>query len=483
MHPMIIYDDREWVADRLSRYTGVRRYGSLHVRGRSVTEHFVSALPDWARHRLTIIEPGANLESISSTLPSMRRGSGVLMMAARGAVLDSYALQQIIMRVPYSDRAVVDRRRHALFRYFPTIEALQDRWNEFRTAPLHKTDGADEVAVELAGETPLLDIGELPSLLQFIAGSTTARAFNDVSFDALTYRKRSANKAKIKAEHDYYSLIPTSMKPWMVGAYDYREDADGAEYKMLRYRFADAAFQWAHNAWSSEDFSEFLSRSLQFLSSRPSRPARRDQLEAVAESLFITKVRERWEQLLGSATGAQIIRGLSNSPGGERVVGAYEDYLSLVRANWRRVSAGEMVIGHGDPCLSNILYDPVTSTMKLIDPKGATTEDQLWTHSLYDYCKLSHSILGDYDYINNMLFEVKLNERAEHELALKQTAPNEFKREFEHRVSKTQDLLAIRLGEASLFLSMLPLHLDHPKKVVAFLLRARSILDGAKALA
>lgn len=39
------------------------------------------------------------------------------------------------------------------------------------------------------------------------------------------------------------------------------------------------------------------------------------------------------------------------------------------------------------------------------------------------------------------------------------------------------DVRVMRLGEASLFLSMLPLHMDYPNKVIAFMLKARQLLD------
>ena len=39
------------------------------------------------------------------------------------------------------------------------------------------------------------------------------------------------------------------------------------------------------------------------------------------------------------------------------------------------------------------------------------------------------------------------------------------------------DLYGIRLREASLFLSMLPLHKDDPRKVLGFLLRAVEIVE------
>ena len=40
------------------------------------------------------------------------------------------------------------------------------------------------------------------------------------------------------------------------------------------------------------------------------------------------------------------------------------------------------------------------------------------------------------------------------------------------------DLVLIRLYEASLFLSMLPLHMDRPQKVFGFIINALAILDS-----
>ena len=475
---LIIYDDREWVAEGLNRYTGMRRYGSLHVRGRSARDHILAALPEWARHRMITIEPGANLDDPSTALPSMRKDSGVLIISARGAALNPEALRQVVLRMHFAKTPVVDRIRNPLFVYYPKAEMLSDRWSDFREGPLHRLHEINDGAAELAGEPVLMDIGELPNLLKFIAGSTATRSFNEIRFDELTYRKRSTNKPKMRAEHDFYGLIPASMKPWMAGAFDYREEGDFAEYSMLRYHFADSAFQWVHNAWTKKDFGEFLSRALFFLESRAVREASRKEIETAAEDLFLDKVEARWRQMQADPAGAALLNSIANMPGGERNIDAFSDYLNLARTKWKLLSRGKMVIGHGDPCLSNILYDPATSTMKLIDPKGATSESELWTHSLYDYCKLSHSILGDYDFINNAIFDVSLNENANYALTLRRSAPVTYKQEFEEKVSKLQNLQMVRLGEASLFLSMLPLHLDHPRKVVAFLLRARNILDG-----
>src|SRR4029078_11733833 len=77
-------------------------------------------------------------------------------------------------------------------------------------------------------------------------------------------------------------------------------------------------------------------------------------------------------------------------------------------------------ISHGDCCFSNILYDERIRLLKLIDPKGAMTADQLFSDPLYDFAKLSHSILGGYDFIINEFYHLPIG----HNLSLNLTTPN-----------------------------------------------------------
>ena len=57
--------------------------------------------------------------------------------------------------------------------------------------------------------------------------------------------------------------------------------------------------------------------------------------------------------------------------------------------------------------------------MKFVDPKGALEEEDLWTDPYYDLAKLSHSVLGNYDLINNSLFVVEIGDTLAPTLALK----------------------------------------------------------------
>jgi hypothetical protein len=103
--------------------------------------------------------------------------------------------------------------------------------------------------------------------------------------------------------------------------------------------------------------------------------------------------------------------------------------------------------------MSNILFDRASRTMKLIDPKGARTEEELWTDPYYDLCKLSHSVLGLYDFFNSGMYELSLDE----ELHLRLLVPFDnakyaaaFK---QHMEEDGFDYRIVRIGEAALFLS------------------------------
>ena len=118
--------------------------------------------------------------------------------------------------------------------------------------------------------------------------------------------------------------------------------------------------------------------------------------------------------------------------------------------------------------------------MKLIDPKGAQTEEELYTNPYYDLAKLSHSVCGGYDYFNSDLFEIAVDEELHLKLRIDcdNACYHAIFREYLARYDF--DYRLIRLYEASLFLSMLPLHMDREKKVLGFLLNAIDIMEGIR---
>ena len=162
---------------------------------------------------------------------------------------------------------------------------------------------------------------------------------------------------------------------------------------------------------------------------------------------------------------------------GEVSLGAVFERYYAAAASYADTMPDYECIGHGDSCFSNILYDRRTRLLKLIDPAGATSAEQLFTNPLYDIVKLSHSILGGYDFVSNGLYDITLGADLRLHLHTPETMYGDYARLFlEELGTRGLDPCAIRLLEASLFLSMLPLHQDNPRNVVAFVLIALNIL-------
>lgn len=260
-----------------------------------------------------------------------------------------------------------------------------------------------------------------------------------------------------------------------------REDADGAEYRMRRLFVPDLAVQWVHRAFTAEQFEQLLAHLFHFLDERPRRAVGRARVAEVAREMYVEKLRARIAQLdalpVGRRVEATLVAG--GLVGG--VAALLERYLALYDALAPRRRDAKLSVSHGDLGFSNVLYSSATQTFQLIDPRGADTAEELFSDPYYDVAKLSHSILGDYDFLVAGFYQLVHDEHLGLTLAA-EGPPAELRELFLVALAENgYDRDVARLGEASLFLSMLPLHVDSPKRVTAFALRARSIIDELEA--
>jgi hypothetical protein len=222
--------------------------------------------------------------------------------------------------------------------------------------------------------------------------------------------------------------------------------------------------------------SRFLDKVFYYLSVRPVREVGQEKARAVYRDAFRDKVLARLEQLKGKPEYARLAPYFDANFGG--VDALFGRYLKLLERLGDRGIRRELCIGHGDLCFSNILYSKTTGLMRFIDPRGADGEEDLYVTPYYDLAKLSHSIIGNYDFINHGLYRLEIGADLQVQLAIEPGAPSWARALFEQRLREAgYDPALIRLLEASLFLSMVPLHIDSPKKVLAFLVNGSRILD------
>ncbi len=322
----------------------------------------------------------------------------------------------------------------------------------------------------------LVDIGNIANFIQCVTGNFDSRYFNSLKGNEYTIVKTSANKKKIHAEYMFYHLLPEDMKYWFVLPFDYKETKDEASYTMERLHMTDLSIKWVHGSMDEDEFSELMDKYFYFFGCRHKKKCSREEYKKTADALYVKKVKDRTEALKKLKEYAKIeeLLKMSTDESIDDIAGRY--FALKEKAEKKAETKNELVIGHGDPCFANTLYNKSTKTLKFIDPRGAETEEELWTDPYYDVAKLSHSVCGSYDFFNNALFDIRINEDFKAELEL--PAVNRLYLQIFERKLKDNgfDPVLVRIYEASLFLSMLPLHMDNPQKVLGFILNVRRIL-------
>lgn len=481
--PTLIYDDSLPIPPEVRAITGLAHFGDLLHRKVQVARKVTAAAAAAGLQSVVTVRDAAALRRVVTDLAADEAGTRYLYFPANlilgGA---AQALADLFGKLRYL-------RQNAIL----TVSADADRWcgaacldrDTLRSFLDHRAAGTLARFVgdhqgslrEIGNGAGLLDLAKTSTLLEYLTSTFEVRHFNAIAFDAWTVRKSSTDKAKIRREYATWGLLPESMKYWFVQPFDLRDEGDRASYAMERLNIPDAALQWVHGAFDDAAFARFLDRAFHFLESRTSREATPAETSAIRTSLYRDKVSERLDALRAHPAGQRIATILPF----DALETRYRTLLD--RLEPRRSDTGRLVVGHGDFCFSNILYEKSSGLMRLIDPRGAETEAALWTDPYYDAAKLSHSVQGGYDFITNGLFDVVLDDTLAPSLALPLHAPLADRQAgFRDRLAAAGfDPLLVRLYEASLFLSMGPLHIDIPAKTLAFLLIARSILDEVAA--
>lgn len=328
----------------------------------------------------------------------------------------------------------------------------------------------------------MVNLDYVNNFLQFITSGFDARFFNVLEGNHYTVTKKSVNKAKIKSEYEFYYLLPEEMKMWFVMPFSYKETEEYASYTMERYHTTDIAIRFVHGAIDLQEFEEILKNLFYFVLHRKKKQVSKEQYEALENKLYLNKLKERIEDLKKSEFYKSFDQAIGFGTDFKNIDEIIVKYETLFHAMKKRKKMDTTaVVGHGDLCFSNILYNKEMSLLKLIDPKGAVTEEELWTNPYYDLAKLSHSICGCYDFFNNGLYEIKIVENMKLQLDIdfdNQIFKNIFKQYLEENGF---DYPLVRIYEASLFLSMLPLHMDNPQKTFGFLLNGINILKEVEA--
>lgn len=478
MKVIVVYDDTGRKSEVITDIIGDKGFGDVFVKKRRLEEYYYDNIRDifsevvWKRIH-SIFEYESLLKEMELYVGTDTK---ILHCFSNYLISDGKKAALSLKKLYFIDEqfAVIDGKR-AVAAMFPDTDSYiyfckdimsgQRAWDVVR--------GMKE-CFEIEG---LVDIGIIGNFIQCITGNFDSRYFNSLQGNEYTIVKSSSNRKKIRAEYSFYHLLPDDMKFWFVMPFNYREECSGnASYMMERLHMTDLAIKWVHGSMDETEFEELLDKYFFFFQSRHIKKCSDMAYQQKKKELYVDKVNNRIAELKGLPEYRKI-KTLLEVAEDTNIDFLVEKYFSLKKKIEGRIQyPKEFVIGHGDPCFANALYNKSTKTLKFIDPRGALTEDELWTNPYYDIAKLSHSVCGKYDFFNNALFEIKVNSRFSYDLEIPFDNA-EYIKIFKKKVEENGfDYLSVRIYEVSLFLSMLPLHIDNPHKVFGFILNLKNIL-------
>ncbi len=485
----LVYDDAVAVPDDIASLTGIDRFGGLLYRRKRLWEHASEAgqrAGFSVRTRLREHSDRLDLVDELAELPATTR---FVYLTADVVCADPDLFSRFLAKVSWSDHDLVALPQgagpgsgiaslgvDALRRLLLASRSDADRrswWGDRRDA-----------IERIPSEPELVCLSDAELFVRFLSGSFYTRAFNAIRQRGRSIEKRSTDKVKMRREHDYWYLLPPALQRFVVQPFDLEEDGQGASYRMDRLNMPDMAVLWIHgtDAVSESSFRAMLDVVFDWFAERPVRQVGAEGAREAAERMYVTKLRDRMDQLLALDVGARLDRVVRASTPHGGLADLVSWYERLLQVEWGSGVGDSLAVMHGDLCFSNILFDKRSRLVRFIDPRGAASEEEIWGDPYYDMAKLSHSIIGSYDFVNNGLFDVVVGEDLMIELRIAGPPRGVREEHFVERVREAGfDPVRMRLYEASLFLSMLPLHAEDPRKLLGFVLTAAQILAEVEA--
>lgn len=321
--------------------------------------------------------------------------------------------------------------------------------------------------VEYSFKEKWIDFGHLDNFLQ-AQKMVETRFFNEITIDKnkniLT--KNSNEKEKLINEIKWFLTLPTELQWITPRIYFYSLDWEKPSVSMEYYSYPTLHHLYLYGNHNLDKWEQIFNK-LFYIHKELTKYTLKLEEKRIKEALnkiYIEKTIKRLEELKEDINFLSYFENdfFINKKRIKSLNKLKEILLNLVEELGIN-KAKEINIIHGDYFFANILYEPIADIVKLIDPRGDFGGYGIYGDKYYDLAKLSHSVDGMYDFIVEDLFglEEDLNGfnykifYSENHLKIKELFYSYF-------VDKER--IKIKFIQALLFLSMIPLHKDKPRR-------------------
>jgi dTDP-glucose pyrophosphorylase len=321
--------------------------------------------------------------------------------------------------------------------------------------------------------TNWLDVGNADHLQEARCKLVQSRSFNSLSFDEQrgSITKRSTYTSKFYDEINYFKLLPENLKVYFPRVIECSNLPDKQFITLEYYAYPTLADLFLFEEMQVGVRRKIFTRLKSICGDFSEYNYGLDS--AAAQGIYLDKNIGRFQAYLTApceltkfylSSSKLSVNGIS-VPSPQAVIEKSEPLLKRIAENtkWTPI--------HGDLCFSNILCEPDSCLIKLLDPRGSFGKQGVLGDIRYDIAKLTHSVIGRYDFIVNDLFLVEVKEPGQLLLEMPfrvdmKPIVAEFEAIFLADEIQRKEVLLIT---AWLFLSMLPLHADKPKRQLAML--------------
>lgn len=312
--------------------------------------------------------------------------------------------------------------------------------------------------------------------------SVAARSFNSIEIDEQRgiLKKRSENKEKLVNEIRWYLRIPNKLQYLLPRVYDYSLDLTDPYVSMEYYGY--------HTLHESLVFGDLplvkwqaIFQKLLFAINDMGKftvTGERIQFEVALRDIYLQKTFDRLDMMRNEPDFHSFFENTITINGKEyRSLNEYLKMLpQLIEKLVVYTFTGQFNIIHGDLCFANILIEDTYDFIRVIDPRGKFGTFDIYGDARYELAKLMHTLEGKYDFIIEDMFDIDVigNTIEYHVHKQIDNITNVFLDVFRESIDNIQ---AVRLIEATLFLSMIPLHSDYKQRQFAMLATGVMLLE------
>ena len=312
--------------------------------------------------------------------------------------------------------------------------------------------------------------------------SVAARSFNSIEIDEQRgiLKKRSENKEKLVNEIRWYLRIPNKLQYLLPRVYDYSLDLTDPYVSMEYYGYHTLHESLVFGDLPLVKWQAIFQKLLfaindmrQFIVT-----GERNQFETALRDIYLQKTFDRLDMMRNEPDFHSFFENTITINGKEYC--SLNEYIKMLPELIEKLVVntftGQFNIIHGDLCFANILIEDTYDFIRVIDPRGKFGTFDIYGDARYELAKLMHTLEGKYDFIIEDMFDIDVigNTIEYHVHKQIDNITNVFLDVFRESIDNIQ---AVRLIEATLFLSMIPLHNDYKQRQFAMLATGVMLLE------